>query len=70
MPGTDGGCGARPDRRPGRTAGDGRCLRWRNTLTEIGFQLRREINFNPVLKQGYREALNRWNFYTGQSLIY
>ena len=53
MPGADGGCGVRPDRCPGRTAGDGRCLRWRNTLTEIGFQPRRDINLghNPVLKQ-------------------
>ena len=55
MPGTDGGCGVRPDRCPGRTAGDGRCLGWRNTLTEIGFQPRRDINLlvghNTVLKQ-------------------
>ena len=53
MPGTDGGCGVRPDGCPGRTAGDGRYLRWCNTLTEIGFLPRREINLghNTVLKQ-------------------
>ena len=53
MPRAHGGCGVRPDRCPGRTAGDCRCLRWRNTLNETGFQPKREINlgYNPVLKQ-------------------
>ena len=53
MPGTDGGSGVRPDRCPGRTAGDGRCLRPRNTLTEIGFPPRRDLNLghNTILKQ-------------------
>ena len=52
-PGADGGCGVRPDGCPWRTVGDGRCLRWCNTLTEMSFPPKTEINLahNTGLKE-------------------